>query len=177
MELVGLMIFISMIVLYALTLHNSNKSNKSPEYYIRIAKALRYESTCLKRRWSVVCVKDFGLPTEQVIATGVNISRDGKQCKTCARENAGIGGGYELCPAIHAECNGARNAVDVLHSSLENVTVFQAGDEGTESFRPCIFCGELLALLEVKDLYGHAKDGSVQRWNHVDCYGGLKLVA
>ena len=74
------------------------------EYYLGIAVAVSKRSTCLKRHYGCVIVKD-----DIIVATGYNGSPRGKEncCDrgTCKRANAERYSGYENCDSIHAEQN------------------------------------------------------------------------
>lgn len=74
------------------------------EYYIGIALAVSKRSTCLKRHYGCVIVKD-----DIIIATGYNGSPRGDEncCDrgTCKRANAERYSGYENCDSVHAEQN------------------------------------------------------------------------
>ena len=74
-----------------------------PEYYLNIAKAVALRSTCIRRKYGAVIVKD-----DRIIATGYNGSARGERncCDTgeCWREMNNIPHGerYEECVAGHA---------------------------------------------------------------------------
>lgn len=74
------------------------------EYYIGIAIAVSKRSTCLKRHYGCVIVKD-----DIIIATGYNGSPRGEEncCDRgmCKRANAERYSGYESCDSVHAEQN------------------------------------------------------------------------
>lgn len=74
------------------------------EYYLNIALAVSKRSTCLKRHYGCVIVKD-----DIIIATGYNGSPRGSEncCDrgTCKRANAERYTGYESCDSVHAEQN------------------------------------------------------------------------
>lgn len=74
------------------------------EYYLGIAVAVSKRSTCLKRHYGCVIVKD-----DIIIATGYNGSPRGEEncCDrgTCKRANAERYTGYENCDSVHAEQN------------------------------------------------------------------------
>lgn len=84
------------------------------EYYLNIALAVSKRSTCLKRHYGCVIVKD-----DVIVATGYNGSPRGEanccDCGMCKRANAERYSGYDKCPAVHAEQN-ALLAVDRSHS-------------------------------------------------------------
>lgn len=73
-------------------------------YYIDIALAVSKRSTCLKRHYGCVIVKD-----DIIIATGYNGSPRGEEncCDTnhCERLNAQRYTDYENCSSVHAEQN------------------------------------------------------------------------
>lgn len=75
-------------------------------YYYNIAKAVASRSTCLRRRYGAVIVKN-----DEIIATGYNGSARGEEncCDKgiCWREEHNIPHGeqYEKCVAVHAEQN------------------------------------------------------------------------
>lgn len=82
---------------------NLKRSGKD-EYYLDIALAVSKRSTCLKRRYGCVIVKD-----DVIIATGYNGSPRGEEncCDrgTCKRANAERYTSYENCDSVHAEQN------------------------------------------------------------------------
>ena len=94
-------------------------------YYLDIALAVAKRSTCLRRRYGAVIVKD-----DVIIATGYNGSPRGEvnccDCGICKRADKPRGEGYELCPAVHAEQN-ALLTVDRAHS--QGATLYLACEE------------------------------------------------
>lgn len=75
-------------------------------YYLDIAKAVSARSTCLRRQYGAVIVKD-----DQIVASGYNGAPRGvTNCcdlGTCKRQELSIPSGerYELCRSVHAEAN------------------------------------------------------------------------
>lgn len=94
-------------------------------YYLDIALAVSKRSTCLRRHYGCVIVKD-----DVIVATGYNGSPRGcDNCcdiGTCQREDSERYSGYENCPAVHAEQN-ALLSVDRAHS--QGATLYLACDE------------------------------------------------
>ena len=76
------------------------------EYYLDIAETVSERSTCLRRRFGAIIVKN-----DVIISTGYNgAPRGRKNCcdlGTCYRDKLGIPRGerYELCRSVHAEAN------------------------------------------------------------------------
>lgn len=75
-------------------------------YYLDLAETVSMRSTCLRRRYGAVIVKN-----DEVISTGyVGAPRGRKNCTdigTCIRQKLSIPRGerYELCRSVHAEAN------------------------------------------------------------------------
>ena len=75
-------------------------------YYLGIAEAVLQRSTCLRRKYGAIIVKE-----DEIIATGYNGAPRGEEncsdCGFCYRESLGIPKGerYELCKSVHAEQN------------------------------------------------------------------------
>lgn len=113
------------------------------EYYLNIALAVSKRSTCLRRHYGCVIVKD-----DVIVATGYNGSPRG--CDNCCdigkcnREDSERYQGYEHCPAVHAEQN-ALLSVDRSHS--KDSTLYLAcecdgkEDEGPQ---PCSLCAKMI---------------------------------
>ena len=81
------------------------------EYFLDIAKAVGRRSTCLRRRYGAIIVKD-----KIIISTGYNGAPRGENncidTGMCERERLHVpkGQNYELCVAVHAEQNAIINA-------------------------------------------------------------------
>lgn len=111
------------------------------EYYLGIAEAVLERSTCLRRKYGAVLVKN-----DEIVSTGYNGSARGEDncCDTgeCAREALNIPKGerYELCVAIHAEDNAITSAG--RHRAL-GATLYIVGKEANGEYanpNPCIMC-------------------------------------
>lgn len=85
-------------------------------YYLDIAETVSERSTCLRRRFGAIIVKN-----DVIISTGYNGSPRGRQnCSDighCAREEMKIPRGerYELCRSVHSEANA------IISASRENM--------------------------------------------------------
>mgnify|MGYP004509152647 CR=1 FL=1 len=90
-------------------------------YYLDIAEAVLERSTCIRRMYGAVIVKD-----DEIISTGYNGAPRGRaNCNLlgfCAREKLNIKSGekYELCRSVHAEQNAIISASrsDILGSTM-----------------------------------------------------------
>ena len=75
-------------------------------YYLDIAQTVSERSTCLRRRFGAVIVKN-----DSIISTGYNGAPRGRancnELGSCYRDTLGIPRGerYELCRSVHAEAN------------------------------------------------------------------------
>lgn len=92
------------------------------EYYLNIALAVSKRSTCLKRHYGCVIVKD-----DVIVATGYNGSPRGEVncCDTgeCKRANAERYSDYTLCESVHAEQNAIMMA---SREELKGATLYLA---------------------------------------------------
>lgn len=95
------------------------------DYYLGIAIAVSKRSTCLRRHYGCVIVKD-----DKIIATGYNGSPRGEAncCDVgiCKRQNAKRYTGYDVCPSVHAEQNAL---IQANRNDLQNATLYLACEE------------------------------------------------
>lgn len=115
------------------------------EYYFNLALAVAMRSTCLRRKYGAVIVKD-----DRIISTGYNGASRGEQNCTdvglCLREEQNIPHGerYELCKAVHAEANAILNANP---ADMIGATLYLAGWENGKVIQrpaPCAMCTRLI---------------------------------
>lgn len=121
-------------------------------YYLDIAEVARTRSTCLRRQFGVVLVKD-----DQVISTGFNgAPSDEVACSdsgVCERIRLGCPAGerYEICKAIHAEQMALLN---VSRQKAVGSTLYLVGaDTGTTGeFKgsPCKMCTRFIKYMGVE---------------------------
>lgn len=119
-----------------------NKRITKDEYYIGIAEAVLKRSTCLRRNYGAVLVKN-----DEIVATGYNGAPRGEQncidVGYCEREAQGVAKGerYELCVAIHAEDNAITSAG---RDKANGWTLYIVGKEhGSKMYAnpcPCMMC-------------------------------------
>ena len=114
------------------------------EYYIRIARDVAKRSTCLRRQYGAVLVKD-----DVIISTGYNGSARGEEncCDNgeCWREAHQIPHGeqYEKCKAVHAEMNAVINAKTDTKGSVLYLAGFENG-RPLQNVQPCDLCSRVI---------------------------------
>ena len=114
-------------------------------YYLSIAAEVARRSTCLRRQYGAVIVKN-----DEIVATGYNgAPRGDENCcdvGSCWRERNNIPHGeqYEKCVAVHSEQNAIIYASrrDMLGSTLY-LSGFEAG-RPIEDATPCLICARLI---------------------------------
>jgi len=114
------------------------------KYYLNIAKEVAQRSTCLRRRFGAIIIRD-----DQIISTGyTGAPRGAPNCidvGECVREKLKIPSGerYELCHSVHAELNAIINAARAGASILGG-TMYLFGEnmDGTliEELKSCQMC-------------------------------------
>ena len=132
------------------------------QYYLDIAAEVARRSTCLRRQYGAVIVKN-----DEIVATGYNgAPRGDENCcdvGVCWREAHGIPHGeqYEKCVAVHAECNAIISASrnEMLGSTLylygfENGTPMKAPE-------PCVMCARMIKNAGITTVINQAEDRSV----------------
>ena len=116
-------------------------------YYLDIADAAQARSTCLRRRFGAIIVKD-----DEIVSTGYNgAPRGRKNCMDlgyCAREAMNVPSGerYELCRSVHAEMNAIISAArrDTLGSTLYLAGREAKNGELLHAATSCSMCRRLI---------------------------------
>ncbi|MBR5804966.1 MAG: dCMP deaminase family protein [Clostridia bacterium] len=115
------------------------------DYYLSIAAEVSKRSTCLRRQYGAVIVKN-----DEIVSTGYNGAPRGEDncCDigTCWRERNNIPHGeqYEKCVAVHAEQNAI---ISASRREMLGATLYLAGFENGEPIRnaqPCVICRRLI---------------------------------
>lgn len=122
--------------------------------YLNVAKTFAYRSTCIKRKYGAVIVKD-----DVVVSTGYNGSPRGlTNCcdiGKCPRMELNMhqGEGYGICRAIHAEQNA------LLNCSREQTTgadLYLAGvtpsDNSVHKAKPCPICARMIIQAGIRNV-------------------------
>ena len=121
------------------------------QYYLEIAKTVALRSTCLRRQYGAVIVKD-----DCIVATGYNGAARGEPncCDVgeCWREANGIPHGqrYEECVAVHAE----DNAISQAGRESIGATLYLAGFENGKIINaaPCKMCARKIKNARISRL-------------------------
>ena len=116
-------------------------------YYLNIAREVARRSTCLRRCFGAVIVKN-----DQIISTGyAGAARGAENCTdlgVCPRQEAGIPRGerYELCRSVHAEMNAIIHAAraDMIDSILYLIGIDAQSGEIADGAKPCKICTRLI---------------------------------
>lgn len=114
------------------------------EYYLGIALAVAKRSTCIRRQYGAVIVKN-----DEIIATGYNGSpRYEENCCDegyCWRESNKIPHGerYEACKSVHAEMNAI---ISASRKDMIGSTLYLAGIENGNIIKavPCDICRRMI---------------------------------
>ena len=125
-------------------------------YYLDIAESVLERSTCIRRCFGAVIVKN-----DEIISTGYNgAPRGRKNCSDlgyCMREKLNIPRGerYELCRSIHGEENAIISASrkDMIGSSLYLVGKNFDNDEYVKDARPCAMCKRVIINSGIEKIY------------------------
>ncbi len=132
------------------------------EYFIEIAKVVALRSTCLRRRYGAVIVKD-----KVIVSTGYNGAPRGSinciDVDKCKRRELNIPSGerYELCEAVHAEQNAIVNGSP---ERMKDATIYIAGSEEDGSMaegKPCLLCARMIRNAQVKEVVYLSKSGAL----------------
>lgn len=113
-------------------------------YYLDIAEMVAKRSTCLRRQYGAVIVKD-----DEVVATGYNgAPRGRKNCNEigrCLRQEKNIKSGerYELCRSVHAESNAC---ISAGRKNCMGANIYLTGLEFDKYAKAecCIMCKRIL---------------------------------
>lgn len=129
-----------------------NRIDKT-NYYLDIAESVLERSTCLRRIFGAVIVKN-----DEIIATGFNgAPRGRKNCcdlNYCMREKMEIPRGerYEMCRGVHAEENAI---ISASRSDLIGSTMYLVGKEVStmdyiKNSNPCMLCKRAIINAGIK---------------------------
>ena len=125
-------------------------------YYLDLAEIVSQRSTCLRRRYGAVIVKN-----DEVISTGyVGAPRGRKNCSDigeCIRQNMQIPRGerYELCRSVHAEVNAIISASrdKMIGASLYLTGLEMADGSYIKNASSCSMCKRTIINAGIETVY------------------------
>lgn len=129
--------------------------------YLNCAEVFAYRSTCIKRKYGAVIVKD-----DAVISTGYNGAPRGfdnccdlGKCPRMER-NMHQGEGYGICRAVHAEANALLNCSrqQTIGADLY-LTGVNPDNHSIHRARPCPLCARLIIQAGIRKVYLRAGEG------------------
>ena len=137
-------------------------------YYLDIADAAQERSTCLRRHFGAIIVRD-----DEIVATGYNGAPRGRRNCTdlnyCARESMNIPAGerYELCRSVHAEANAIISAArrDMMGATLYLVGRDADTGEYNPDTTPCSMCRRLIINAGIVRIICRVGDGDYTETN------------
>lgn len=122
------------------------------EYYLEIAGVVAKRSTCLKRNYGAVIVKD-----DRIISTGYNGAPRGRancmeDIKKCPRMNVAHNTDYSTCRSVHAEANA------IIHASYNDTQgsiLYLTGWDAQTGKRlpvaePCPMCKRMIINAQIE---------------------------
>ena len=134
-----------------------SKRRDKINYYLDIAETVSIRSTCIRRKYGAVIVKD-----DEIVSTGYNGSPRGEinccDIGYCQREKDNIphGSNYELCKSVHAEQNAIISASrkEMIGSTLYLVGIENSIDlhKYVKDTKPCDICRRLIKNAGIKQV-------------------------
>lgn len=123
-------------------------------YYLDIAASVALRSTCIRRQYGAVIVRD-----DAIVSTGYNGAPRGEEnccdCGACWREQNHIPHGerYEECKAVHAEANAI---ISAARSDMIGATLYLAGWENGKRIdaKPCLLCEKMIKQAGIESVIG-----------------------
>lgn len=125
-------------------------------YYLDVAECVSMRSTCIRKRYGAVIVKN-----DEIISTGyTGAPRNCKSCfdlSKCIRKELNVPRGqrYELCRSIHAEANAiiSESRANLIGSELFLVGIEQDTANYVEKADSCSMCKKLIINAGIKTVY------------------------
>lgn len=150
-------------------------------YYLNIAEAVAGRSTCLKRQYGAIIVKN-----DTICSTGFNGSPRGVisclERGKCLRSNSERGMDYSLCCSVHAEQN------TIIHASREQtigselyLVGTQKDENGNKKYvenpAPCSLCKRMIINAGIKNVIVRIDETNfniinVDNWKNIESITG-----
>ena len=139
-----------------------NKRISKEDTYLNCAESFAYRSTCLKRKYGAVIVKE-----DAVISTGYNGSPRGfENCCDIGdcprmRRNMHQGEGYGMCRAVYAEANALLNCSreQTIGADLYLASI-NPQDSTVHGAKPCPLCARLIIQAGIRNVILRQKEGA-----------------
>ena len=141
-------------------------------YYLDIAQTVAERSTCLRKMYGAIIVKD-----DVIVSTGYNGAPRGRQncndLQFCMRDKLNIPRGerYELCRSVHAEANAIIAAARerMLGATLYMVCVDPKDNSLVSGTSSCMMCKRLIinagiSTVVVRDTESEFRTITVTDW-------------
>lgn len=140
----------------------NGKRISKEDTYLNCAEVFAYRSTCLKRKYGAVIVKD-----DVVISTGYNGAPRGfENCcdlGVCPRIERKMhqGEGYGMCRAVHAEANALLNCScqQTIGADLY-LTGINPEDNSIHRAKPCPLCARTIIQAGIRNVYLRLGEGA-----------------
>ena len=125
-------------------------------YYLDIAETVSERSTCLRKRYGAIIVKN-----DSIISTGYNgAPRDRKNCSDldfCMRNKLNIPRGerYEMCRSVHSEANAiiAASREQMIGSTLYMCCTDPVTGDIVGGTTSCMMCKRLVINAGIEKVY------------------------
>ena len=141
------------------------------DYYLDIAASVLERSTCIRRKYGAVIVRD-----DEIVSTGYNGAPRGRKncidCGYCEREKRNIPQGerYELCRSVHAEANAI---ISASRRDMIGATLYLSGQDaktGTMLDRAecCSMCRRLIINAGISKVVTTNGETNVRDWIYHD---------
>ncbi len=144
-------------------MENITERVNKPNYYLDIAETVLKRSTCLRKKYGAIIVKN-----DVIVSTGYNGAPRGRENCTnlgyCMRDELNIPRGerYELCRSVHAEANAIINASreQMLGSTLYLVGKDSKSGEILSDISSCMMCKRLVINAGIDRVIFRTGDGT-----------------
>lgn len=128
------------------------KRRDKTNYYLDIAETVLERSTCLRRKFGAIIVKN-----DRIVSTGYNGAPRGRvNCSDsgeCSRDKLNIPKGqrYELCRAVHAEANAiiAASMAELIGAELYLACIDAKTGKIDGDIEPCMMCKRYIINAEI----------------------------
>ena len=140
----------------------SNERVSKHNYYLDIAQTVAERSTCLRRKFGAIIVKD-----DVIISTGYNGAPRGfdyccdlGECPRMERDMH-QGDGYGICRAVHAEANALLNCSrqQTIGADLY-LSGVNPGDNSIHKAKPCPLCARTIIQAGIRNVYLRVGEGA-----------------